>query len=246
MDFEKIPKYCYLKKQLINKINQEEFKLNELIPSERELIERYDVSRITVRKAIDDLVNQGYLYKVQGKGTYVKSDKYSQNLFSLTSCTQDITSFGMTPGRRVIDMGIETADKKRQRLLQIGNGEKVFFLERVYTADGEPINLTKTYIPYSLVSGIEKFDFSSNSLYETLWSEYGIALTKAVRTIEAAIADEDVSNLLEVEPGIPIILFGCTTQGIVNGTEKPVETFKCHYRSDKFKFYINQVNVNEH
>ncbi len=236
-----LPKYYILKQRLIEKIDQEEFKANELIPSERELIQMYDVSRITVRKAIDELVNEGYLYKVQGKGTYVKADAYSQDLISITSCTQDIVKLGMTPSRKVISTNVIPADKKRCHNLELGPNEKVFELERVYYADDEPINHTLTYLPYKICPGIEKYDFSKDSLYKVLEQEYDIKITKAKRSVEAILAKDEIAEYLDVDPGIPILLFGCITYGIVNGKEIPVENFKCCYRSDKFKFYINQV-----
>jgi GntR family transcriptional regulator len=236
-----MPKYYILKRKLIEKIDQEDFKVNETIPSERELIEMYNVSRITVRKAIDELVNEGYLYKIQGKGTYVKSDEYSQDLFSITSCTQDVIKLGMTPGRKVISAEVVTADKKHSRSLELGDGEKVFRMERVYYADKEPINHTTTYLPYKLFPGIEKYDFSEDSLYKVLENEYGAQITKAKRTVEAILAEDEIAEYLEVPAGIPILLFNCVTYGVVNGKEVPIENFKCCYRSDKFKFYINQV-----
>ncbi|MBE6831137.1 GntR family transcriptional regulator [Clostridium sp. KNHs216] len=236
-----LPKYFILKRSLIEKINQEEFKANEMIPSERELIEMYDVSRITVRKAIEELVNEGYLYKVQGKGTYVKSDDYSQDLISITSCTQDVINLGMTPGRKVISASVIQADRKRCHTLEIGENDKVFRLERIYYADNEPINHTETYLPYKLFPGIEKFDFSSDSLYKVLEEQYHTKITKAKRSVEAILATDEIADYLNVNPGIPILLFGCVTYGVVNGKEVPIENFKCCYRSDRFKFYINQV-----
>ncbi|QEY33676.1 GntR family transcriptional regulator [Caproiciproducens galactitolivorans] len=241
MDQIMLPKYYILKQKLIEKIDQEEFKANEMIPSERELIQQYDVSRITVRKAIDELVNEGYLYKVQGKGTFVKSDAYSQDLISITSCTQDVINLGMTPSRKVISASVLEADNKRCRNLELGKNEKVFRLERVYYADSEPINHTVTYLPYKLFPGIEKYDFSKESLYKVLEEKYDIKITKAKRSVEAILAKDKIAEYLDVEPGKPILLFGCITYGISNGKEIPIENFKCCYRSDKFKFYINQV-----
>mgnify|MGYP003422710141 CR=1 FL=1 len=92
-----IPKYVEVKRSIIQDINDEVFRVGEMIPSERELIELFDVSRITVRKAVSELENEGYLYKIQGKGTFVKEEQKKQNLFSLTSCTQDVIRLGMTP-----------------------------------------------------------------------------------------------------------------------------------------------------
>ena len=82
---EKLPKYYLLKRDIVNKIELGEYQEGSLIESERELMEKYQFSRITVRKAIDELVNEGYLYRIQGKGTYVKGETESQNPFCLNS-----------------------------------------------------------------------------------------------------------------------------------------------------------------
>lgn len=240
MEDYKLPKYYQVKKTIVEKIDNDKFVIGQLIPSERELMVMFDVSRITVRKAIEELEQEGYLYKVQGKGTYVKGDQNSQDLISITSCTQDVIRLGMKPSRKVLYSKVMPADKKRQRKLSIGDNDKVFFLSRIYYADNEPINYTKTYLPYRLFEGIEQYDFSRESLYEVLEKKYGVALSRAVRSIEAIIAHDEIAEYLDVEEGVPLLLFQCTTYGLVGGKEIPVETFKCCYRSDKFKFYINQ------
>lgn len=144
MEEERVPKYFALKKELIQKIEEEEFGPECPIPSERELMEQYQVSRITVRRAIDELVTGGYLYKVQGKGTYVKSDDYSQNLFAITSCTDDVIRLGRNPSKKVTVSEIVPADAKRARLLNTAVGDELFRLERITMADGEPLNYTIT------------------------------------------------------------------------------------------------------
>ena len=235
------PKYYMVKKRIIENIDNDVYKVGELIPSERELMETFDVSRITIRKALDVLEHEGYLYKVQGKGTYVKGEQNSQNLFSLTSCTQDVIRLGMKPSRKLISSLVMTADKKRQFKLELKEGDKVFRLCRVYYADREPINYTTTYLAYKYMPEIENFDFSQVSLYEVLESTYHIKMTHATRTVEAVIAHDEICDLLNVDDGVPLLLFQCTTYGLVNEKEVPVETFKCYYRSDKFSFFIDQV-----
>lgn len=98
-----LPKYYLLKEEIIKKIENEEFVAEEMIPSERDLMDNYNFSRTTVRKAIDVLVNEGYLYKVQGKGTYVKGKKFTQGLINLTSCTEEIKSHGFIPSIKLIN-----------------------------------------------------------------------------------------------------------------------------------------------
>jgi GntR family transcriptional regulator len=235
------PKYYQVKRSVVEKIDNDEFKLGAMIPSERELMGVFNVSRITIRKAIEELEQEGYLYKVQGKGTYVKGDQNRQDLISLTSCTQDVIRLGMTPSRKVLVNKIVSADKKRQHQLELVENENVFCLSRIYYADSEPINYTTTFLPYKYINGIEKHDFSRESLYEVIEKEYNIQIYRAERTIEAVIAHGEIAEYLDVNEGIPLLLFQCVTYGKILGKEYPIETFKCSYRSDKFKFYINQI-----
>lgn len=238
---ERAPKYYILKKVLEEKIENEEFPADEPIPSERELLEMYQVSRITVRKAVDELVNEGYLHKIQGKGTYVKTDERSSNLFAITSCTEDVVRMGMKPTKKVMVAELVYANAKRAKALEITQEERVFMLGRILFADQEPLNYTVTFLPEKLFPGIDRHSFDRESLYQVLQEEYGVRLTKARRTIEAILARDEVAEYLDIEEGSPIILFRCVTYGIVNGKEIPVENFKCYYRTDKFKFYIDQV-----
>lgn len=235
-----LPKYFILKEQIIKMIDNEEIKAEELIPSERELMGNYNLSRTTVRKAIDILVNEGYLYKVQGKGTYVKGQKFTQGLINLTSCTEEIKSHGLKPESKVIHAGIETANKRIEKYFNSKSEEKFFFTERVFYGDGYPINVTKSYIPYRLIPEIEKYDFSKSSLYKVLDEEYNIKILRANRTIEAVLAYDEVAKLLDIEEGKPILFFKGWVYGMVNGKETIVEFFKTYYRSDRSKFFIEQ------
>lgn len=238
---DRVPKYYVLKKSLIEKMDNEEFPAADPIPSERELMERYQVSRITVRKAIDELVNEGYLYKVQGKGTYVKSDERSSDLIAITSCTEDVQRLGMTPSKQVMVSETVKANSKRAKALEITTDDSLFMLGRILYADQEPLNYTLTYLPEKLFPGLKNHSFDQESLYQILQSEYHVQITKAHRTMEAILAQGYISEYLDLVDGSPIILFRCITYGIVNGKEVPIENFKCYYRTDKFKFYIHQV-----
>ncbi len=235
------PKYYIVKRAIIEMIERDEFAVGTMIPSERDLMTLFDVSRITVRKAVEELGQEGYLYKVQGRGTFVKGDQNSQSLISITSCTEDVQKLGMTPSRKVLRSEIIPSDNKRSRKLNLGNGELVFRLSRVYYADDEPINYTTAFLPYKYLKGIEKHDFEQESLYDVLEKTYNIPIVRAKRNIEAIIAHDEISEYLDVPNGVAIILFECVTYGIIAGKECPIETFKCYYRSDKFKFHIDQV-----
>ena len=241
MEELKLPKYYLVKKNLAEKINNEELQIGEMIPSEQELMSMFNVSRITVRRAVTELEQEGYLYKIQGKGTFVKGDQNNQDLISITSCTEDVQRQGMVATRKVLQSHLMPADKKCQRKLGVAEGEEIFHLARIYYADGEPINYTNTYLPHKYFPGITQYDFAEQSLYRVLEKDYQVTITRACRSVEAVLAYDEIAEYLEVPTGIPLLLFQCTTYGVVAGKVVPLETFKCFYRSDRFKFCINQV-----
>jgi hypothetical protein len=238
---DRLPKYFIVKKAIVENIDNELYRSNEAIPSEKRLMELYNVSRITIRKAIDELVTEGYLYKIQGKGTYVKADEGSNNLFSITSSTEDVQRMGMTPSKKTKINKVESASPKRAKSLEISTDDLVEVIGRISYADNEPLNYTIAFLPEKIFPGLIEHDLEKESLYKLINDKYGIRITKARRTIEAVLAKDEIAKYLELEEGMPVILFRCVTYGIVNGKEIPIEYFKCYYRTDKYKFYIDQV-----
>lgn len=237
----KIPKYYFIKQSIAKKIESEEFDTNHPIPSEKELMEMYGVSRITIRKAIDELVLEGYLYKIQGKGTYVKTEEGGSNLFSIVSNTEDILRLGLEPTKKTIISERMQVSVKRAKLLEIDPAESIYMLGRIMFANKEPVNYTISYIPEKLFPNLLNHNFDQESLYQILQSEYGVRITKARRTVEAILAKDEIAEYLEIAENSPIILFRCVTYGILQGREIPIENFKCYYRTDRYKFYIDQV-----
>ena len=143
---DKSPKYFIVKKAIVENIDNDLYHSNEAIPSEKKLMEFYNVSRITIRKAIDELVTEGYLYKIQGKGTYVKADEGSNNLFSITSSTEDVQKMGMKPSKKTKISRIEFASPKRAKALEISTNDQVEVIGRISYADLEPLNLSLIHI----------------------------------------------------------------------------------------------------
>lgn len=236
-----VPLYYTLVEFLKKQIEDEDLKPGETIPSERELIEKFNLSRTTVRKAIDILVNEGLLAKVQGKGTFVQKKRMDDGLIKLTSCTESIRKMGLTPGRKLLNASIEPARKSVAINMHIDPEEKVFKLNRVLYGDNIPVNVTKSNVIYKHVNGIEKYDFEKESLYNIMETKFNIKITHSVRTIEAILANERDAELLQINEGSPILLFNGLVYGIVNGEEKPIEYFVSKYRCDISKFYIEQV-----
>ncbi len=234
-----VPLYYKLKKTILSMIENGELQADEIIPSERVLQETYNMSRTTVRKAIDELVNEGFLYKRHGKGTFVKGRRFAQELINLTTNTESLKALGFDPKSRVIESGIIEPKKVIAENLGLASGEKVFHTQRVFYGDDEPVNYTFSYIPYKHVTDIEKHDFAVDSIYDAIKNEYGIKILRVERTIEAVRSAEQIALSLETDKTSPLLK---VTGWVFAGSGKDnfiVEYFVTYYRSDKSKFFIS-------
>ncbi|AZO93498.1 GntR family transcriptional regulator [Halocella sp. SP3-1] len=236
-----LPLYYRIQQKLIEKIENGELRPNEKISSERELIDEFNVSRTTVRKAINNLVNDGYCYKIHGKGTFVQERKFTHGLIELTSCSEEIIKQGKIPSSIILNLEKAEPTKEVASKLKLGSGEKVVILERIRYADADPINVTKSFLPYKLFPGLLEKDFTILSLYNYLQDKYNVEFVKALRTIDASLVDEVHAQLLKMEKGSPMLFFTGLVEGKVKGQAVPIEFFRSHFKSDKFKFYIQQT-----
>ena len=169
---KKTPKYAQIEAELIAQIESGQLAPGAELPSESDLIECYGVSRVTVRRAIDELYHQGYVEKMQGKRACVKEKVKLQELTSISSYTEEIIRQGMTPSRKLLSFGLRVCTKEEAEQLGLKKADPVFFMERIYFADGSPLCLTSTVLPYQLFREIETYDFEQNSLYQVLEEQY--------------------------------------------------------------------------
>lgn len=230
-----VPLYVQIKDYLRMNIQNGVFEVNQRIPSERQLAEQFSVNRLTVSKALSELTQEGWIYSRVGKGTYVSPPKIDQTLQSLTSFTEDMNSRGKKASSRVLLARVIPANSEIARALTILPGAEVVAIHRVRMADGLPVALERSHIFYALCPGIlESHDFSRESLYRVLREEYHLHLTHAHQTIEAVIAGEDEQDVLEAEPGMPIL---SVTRVTYNENDQPIEYVRSSYRGDRYKFY---------
>ncbi|MEV0628113.1 GntR family transcriptional regulator [Nonomuraea wenchangensis] len=200
-----VPKYFQLREILLDLIDSNELSIGAAIPSERELCQRFGLSRMTVRQAVDHLVSEGRLHRVPGKGTFVARPKIELAL-QLTSFSDDMRARGMVPGSRDLDRRVVRASAHLAKELGIQPGEEVHFIERLRTADGEPLSIERAHIPVKLAPGLAEHDLSDKSLYELLESRYGLVMDAGELTIDGGIADPSDADLLKLPRGGAVLL----------------------------------------
>lgn len=184
--FQKIPLYCQLAETIEEKINDGTWKQGTMIPSERELCTIYNMSRITVRNAIDELVREGKLEKVQGKGTFVLSKSIIQNLGNVYSFSKEMEKQGKISSTRLVRKECIKADKKLAEHLSVEEGDDVIYIERLRCADGNvAIMIERTYFNKNVYGFVTDIDLEHESLYKSLENTYGIVIDKAIETFKA-------------------------------------------------------------
>ncbi|MFF2890645.1 GntR family transcriptional regulator [Paenibacillus sp. NPDC057967] len=235
-----LPLYFQVKEYLRSQIQSGHYKPDELIPSERELSEEFEINRLTVRQAINELVQEGLLYRQRGVGTFVSTPKIEQPLTKLTNFSTDMQNRGAVPGAQVVSIQVIPSTKQVAAQLRLETGEEVLEIVRVRTADGEPMALERSYLVYELARPLHGMDMENVSLYEMLERYCGLKLVKAVQTIEVAAVYPEEAGILEIGQHDAAMLIERTTYA--EGLDRPVEYVRSLYRGDRYKFTI-EMNV---
>ena len=234
--YNALPKYNQLASILRQKIEDGQWPPRTPIPSERQLEVLYNISRTTIREAIDHLVRQGYLYREHGRGTFVSPQKLQKGLMELTSFSEDLIKRGITPGQFIRSLDWITAPAKIAQKLEIAAGSKVLCIERVRLGDGVPIGLQTSYLALPLDLSINRADLeSSGSLYRILQEKFNIIPSEADETLEVTLATPEEAQLLEVVAGAPLLL---SERVLFAQNRKPVEFVKILYRGDRYRYYV--------
>ncbi len=226
-----VPKYHQLREILLELIDGE-LAVGEPIPSERELAERYALSRMTVRQAVDSLVGEGRLGRVAGVGTFVAEPKMDVQI-RLASFSDDMRSRGMTPGSTVLTLERVEAAAHVARELEVDAGDPVIRIDRLRYADGVPMAVQRTYLPESLVPGLIDRGLDG-SLHVLLRERYGLELTWGEQTIEAGMADAATASLLEIADHAVVLRLRRRTYA----GDQPVEFDTSSYRADRYLLWV--------
>ncbi len=228
----RVPMYIQIEDELKRRMEKGEFPVGAAIPSERELTELFNVSRMTVRQSITNLVNDGLLYREKGRGTFVASPKVEQPLIGMTSFTEDMQTRGMVPGNKLIRFETITPGPDIAKELQLEDGEKVFYVERIRYADDKPMALEKTYLPVKLFPQLSQETFTG-SLYSLIEQEQQLKISHASQRMEAALVKPEEAELLQIQVPSAILLIERASY-LTNS--QPFEVVRSIYRADRYKF----------
>ena len=202
-----------------------------MLPSERALAERYGVARMTVRQELERLESKGLIYRVQGKGTFVAEPKFTQTQ-ELTSFSEDMRARGMVPGSEVLSTEVSEAHEIVARELGLEVGDPVVRIERIRTADGEPMAYERANLPAVRFPGLENESLADTSLYEILQTKWGVRFARALQRVSVVTLSDEEAARLHVTVGRSAFLFERTTHA---ADDSAVEYVRSLYRGDRYQ-----------
>ncbi|MGM0125140.1 GntR family transcriptional regulator [Enterococcus sp. AZ194] len=240
--YKKQPLYDQLVDLLREKI-ETEFGPNTMLPSERELVEQYGVSRTTVRLALQELEKMGYIYRRHGKGTFVSDlSKKTTNLSGTYSFTEQMKSLGKIPETKILAFEKIEANKFLAEQLNVSLGEALYKLKRLRSADNQPMMLERSYLPVKMFLGMDVQQLESKPLYTLFEENYEQTIRVADEEFYASLVtgkDAEILHLMESSPVLHLV------RKTYNTKNELIEFTRSVARADQFRYRISHVRVND-
>jgi len=225
--------YQQLRDILIQEIDSGKWEPNERIPSENELSVQYGLSRMTVRAVLSDLVKEGLLYRVQGKGTYA-SERVLTLRPSYVGIREQLEEMGYEVTTKILEYRVVESSRKVANNLNLEPGEPVLMIKRIRYIKDEPISLHISYVSKKYSQKISRDLMEKEQLCVILNKEYGLVRKKVSETLESVPAQEE-ETVLGVQQGHPLLLL---SDIIYDESETPYEFTKVLFRGDKVKIKL--------
>ncbi|MCL2588510.1 MAG: GntR family transcriptional regulator [Oscillospiraceae bacterium] len=229
------PVYRQIAANIKQYIETNSIKIGDMIPSERELCDAFEVSRMTVRQAIDLLVQEHVLVRQKGKGTFVSAPKFDQSLTALTSFTMDMTDRKLVSASHILGLEEIAAPAHVAKRLGLQSGETVIRLIRVRLANGHPYAHECSHLLADRARPILDVDFTHRSLYNALSTLCGVQMTRAKQVIAASVCPDQICSNLAIPKKSVTFHIERTTY---NEQGTPFEYVESRYRIDKFKYHV--------
>lgn len=230
-----IPLYQQLAHSIKKAVDEQKLKENDKIPAENEFCKIYDLSRTTVRQALDILEKDGYIYKLRGKGSYVSTPKIYQNRSSFSKFYDDMRSLGKVPVSKIISLKIKVADVYVREKMQLEENEMLCQIKWIRYGNNEPLIYETINLNYKLVDGIEMKELTDKKLYDILSEEYGIKMTHGKELFYPCKLDiNEAKNL-----GLKENDLGMKVERVVFQGKDVVEYTTSTVRGDRFIYTTN-------
>jgi GntR family transcriptional regulator len=231
---EGIPIYVQIRETIRGEITSQVLKRGEKLPSEQELASQFKVSRMTIRESIEDLVDEGLLYRRHGVGTFVAYPHLQRDHTRLTSFFDKAENVGVQVRATLLNKDVLTAKPKIAHALDLPPGSKVIRVKTLRFADNVPLTVHDAYVPHKLFACILDENLEVQHLW-TLFEKSGYKVKRAIQRLEAREATKEIANLMKIKEGAPI-LFKERTVYADDGT--PVEFTYCYNRGDIYSLTV--------
>ena len=240
---QKSPLYSRVETVLASEIAEGALKIGDQLPTEDSLVARFGVSRITIRRAIQNLVNRSLVEIRRGKGTFVAAPKITQELTELSGFVEDMHAVGRKPTARVIGKETVAADATVASQLALTKGERVVRIRRVRLADGIPLSFDETFLPLKIGKKIITNDLKVEPIFSLLERKYDVPLIEAEYKLDAVAAGSEVAAALKIEQRSPVFRIERTSYSTGG---RPVDYERLHYRGDLAQFVTRLVRKRSH
>lgn len=227
------PIYIQIHDEIKEAIEAGRWTAGERIPAERELSLQFDVSRMTLRQAIRLLVDEGYLERRVGSGTFVATTRVQENLDSASSFTETMKLSGKKASSRVISYKLGQPTPQEAEALQITSDTDILRMQRVRYGDAEPIAFEVATVPQSRLKGLDKATIT-DSLYQALLNN-GLVIGEAQRVVTAGVANEEVGRLLDLRAGEPVLVLSQIT---IDNQKQPFEFVRTQYAGSRYEIRL--------
>ena len=228
-----LPLYARVESELAANIVDGSLAPGMQLPTEDSLIERFAVSRTTIRKAIQNLANRGLIEIQRGRGTFVSQPKITQELTELRGFVEDMQALGRTATARLVDKRVVPATENVGRHLGLTAGTLIMRIQRVRLADGVAMSFDETWLPLEIGEKVVMHDLEAEPIFSLLEQRYGIPLVEAEYRLEAVVAEAHAAGALGISTGSPIFMIERTSYS-TDG--RPVDHERLHYRGDLIRF----------
>lgn len=230
------PLHTRLKEDIIAAVRHGEYAAGEQLPSQRELGARYGASHMTVRRAIDELLHEGVITSIPGKGLFAAGPRQQAEASPLLSFSADMRRRGLEPSSTVLEARLHAASTVVAQLLRLEPGEIVVYLRRLRCANSEPIAVQTSYLSHARCVGLLDCDLAQESLFTLLRERYGLRLANSESTVACALADAETASLLGIVPPAAVL----TTEQITFLEDgSPIEFVRSAYRGDRYEIRLN-------